>query len=112
LSVGHLGDKFLLGGKLAEIRAEGMGCKGHFATPGEIELHGGGLIFVTTPQGGTLMRVDREVRHHRLRDRRAAHGNLFRMVRGVRAKGDTTERLYEHKPALPGDSGSIVVTLD
>jgi hypothetical protein len=31
---------------------------GHFATPAEIELHGDGLIFVTTPQDGMPLRVD------------------------------------------------------
>jgi hypothetical protein len=84
---------------------------GHFATPGEIELHGGGLIFVTTPQGGTLLRVDvKSGTIGRATGERSTE--IYSEWSVVRAKGDKTEKLYEHRPLPPDDSGSIVVTLD
>jgi hypothetical protein len=84
---------------------------GHFAAPGEIELCGGGLTLVTTPQGGTLLRID------------VTSGTIGRATGErpmeiysewsvARTTGNKTETLYEHKPLPPDDSGSIVVTLD
>lgn len=84
---------------------------GHFGTPGEIELYGGGLIFVTTPQGGTPLRVDvKSGTIGRATGERPTE--IYSEWSVVRATGDRTETLYQHKPLPPDDSGSIVVTLD
>jgi hypothetical protein len=84
---------------------------GHFATPGEIELHGDGLIFVTTPQAGTPLRVD--VKSGTIgRSTGERPTEIYSEWSVVRATGDKSETLYEHKPSPPDDTGSIVVTLE
>ena len=84
---------------------------GHFAMSGEIELHGDSLNFVTTPQGGTLLRVD--VKSGTIgRATGEPPTEIYSEWSIVRAKADRTETLYEHMPLPADDSGSIVVTLE
>jgi hypothetical protein len=78
----------------------------HFAEPGEIELRQGGLIFVTKPQAGAILRVDIQT------------GAIGTASGAVPAESysewsvirDGAETLYEHKPSPPDPTESATIT--
>ncbi len=84
---------------------------GNVAQSGEIELHGGDLIFITTPQGDPPMRVTLRVNIQSGVIGRAsgtAPVEIYSQWSVVRTAGNRTETLYEHKPT-PAESVSVQV---
>jgi hypothetical protein len=81
---------------------------GNFAQPGEIELHDGNLIFVTTPQDRSPMRVNlKSGTIGYSTGKRPAE--IYSAWSIVRKHGEQLETLYEHKP-MPAEP--IIVQVD
>jgi hypothetical protein len=80
----------------------------NFAQPGKIELHNGGLIFVTNPQGGLRMRVDVGSGAIGFASG-AAPVEIYSEWSVIRTDGGRTETLYAHKPT-PAESVTIEVS--
>ncbi len=83
--------------------------KGHFAQPGEIELHGDRLFFVTPPHAdsGIIFRVDLQSG-----DIGRASGAMPVEIYSEWSIQDGAETIHEHK-ATPADlAGSVVVAVE
>jgi hypothetical protein len=81
--------------------------KGHYAQPGEIELHSGRLLFVTKPQSdGLARRVDLQSG-----DIGFSNGLTPVEIYSEWSIQDGTETVYEHKPTPPDPAESIMVAV-
>jgi hypothetical protein len=82
--------------------------KGHFAQPGEIELHGGCLFFVTQPHAdsGIIFRVDLQSG-----DIGRASGAAPVEIYSEWSIQDGTETIHEHKVMSADPAGSVVVAV-
>jgi hypothetical protein len=70
--------------------------EGHFALPGEVEIRGGGLLFITHEQGGLRWRVDVQAGNIDL-SHRPRPVEIYSEWSLVQTDGKV---LYQHKPAI------------
>jgi hypothetical protein len=83
------------------------GGKLHIGEPGDIELHGGRLIFVTKPQGdGLVRRVDLQSG-----DVGFATGAAVEIYSEWSIQ-DGAETLHQHKPTPPSPAETVVVIVE